>query len=176
MIQLNSIISILLIALIGCAPPSVLIRTDDYYYFGRPTSHWYVEIPTAKYTVFTYQTFNGGISGIASIRRTNHPRTEITFKVEPANEFKNAVECRDFYFRIPFGGMKRIAYEKNGIAFIEMGFDELILSGHLVTAYYFRDGDMLTINIYTEYFNEDKDRHLIFELFDSIKFLPRENT
>jgi hypothetical protein len=57
-----------------------------------------------------------------------------------------------------------------------MGFDELIFSGHLVTAYYFRDGDMLTINIYTEYFNEDKDRHLIFELFDSIKFLPREKT
>ena len=164
--------------LVGCSPPSVLTRTYEFYCFGRPTSDWYVEIPTAKYTVFTYQTLNGGTSGTALVKDAQHPRTDITLSIEPANYSSNAVEFRNYRFlQLPVSKPStemRMVYEKDSIAYIESDYNDFGIYGHLLSAYYYKDGDVLTISIYTTHYIEAKDRDIYFDLMNSIKFKSRK--
>jgi hypothetical protein len=169
-------IYILLIILIGCSPPSVIKRSEGHYQFGRPNSHWYVEIPMSKYTVFSYDTYGGGTQGYALLKNSSHPRTDINFFIEPASNCSNAIECRNF--RLLQMGIKpsteiRRVYENDSIAYIESDFNDFGVYGHLTSAFYCKDGDVFSMLIYTNHYSEEKDGPFCDGVIYSIKFKSR---
>jgi len=168
---------VLLTFLIDCSPPSVLTITNNFYSFGRPSSDWYVEIPTAKYTVFGHETFNGGVSGTAFIKEAEHPRTYIIFSIEPSNKVLNAVASRNYNFLQLVQNlsteMSRV-YEKDSIAYYETEYNDFGVYGHLLSSSFCKDDAVLTISIYTSHYTKDQDHHIFFDLIKSIRVKSRQ--
>jgi hypothetical protein len=166
--------SICLFIWVGCASPSIFREGGDYYYFGRPAARWCVQIPKSQYTVLWYQNINPGAQGRIDVGIPDHPRTKITFSLQQDKGFGSAAAYRVAQ-RMRGAGGTYTSYEKDSIACLERKDDDVRTAGLLVTGYYVRDNDVLTISIYTNQFQENEDRQLITELFDSIKFIPRES-